>query len=307
MWLFRVTLFAYGNSEGTTPASLTWQMCNTVHKVVKVLLFHHEAGPQVLIQFQTSQEAEDVKKYLQSQVFNIDGNIITFEIQFSKFTDLRVNQNNKFSWDFSDGSYPDLPSQPPELDPTEPKNSFSPEPESSRPSSSRSRQALRTHPLAQSMPLPPSRESRHGEFMDGYSRVQSSRSSVHLQSFEPSSRFSGNYTPRSYSSDGYHHVSVNLSELELETRRPFTVSGHRSTPRCFSQDGRVGGDWSLPLLNRNSEPLSSSRTQLSQDYRSSYRNGSERLDSLFEILQSRRVDRGVSWKIPRSRRQDSWD
>lgn len=143
--------------------------------------------------------------------------------------------------------------------------------------------------------------------MDGYSRVQSSRSSVHLQSFEPSSRFSGNYTPRSYSSDGYHHVSVNLSELELETRRPFTVSGHRSTPRCFSQDGRVGGDWSLPLLNRNSEPLSSSRTQLSQDYRSSYRNGSERLDSLFEILQSRRVDRGVSWKIPRSRRQDSWD
>ena len=85
-------------------------MCNTVHKVVKVLLFHHEAGPQVLIQFQTSQEAEDVKKYLQSQVFTIDGNIITFEIQFSKFADLRVNQNNKFSWDFSDGSYPDFPS-----------------------------------------------------------------------------------------------------------------------------------------------------------------------------------------------------
>ena len=282
-------------------------MCNTVHKVVKVLLFHHEAGPQVLIQFQTSQEAEDVKKYLQSQVFTIDGNIITFEIQFSKFADLLVNQNNKFSWDFSDGSYPDFPSQPPDLEPLEPKNSFSSEPESSRPSSSRSRQALRTHPLAQSMPLPPSRESRHGEFMDGYPRIQSSRSSLHLpQSFDASTRFSGSYPQRSYSSDGYHHVSVNLSELELESRRPFTVSGHCSAPRCFSQDGRAG-DWNVPLLNRNSEPLSSSRSQLAQDYRSSYRNGSERLDSLLELLQSRRSERAVSRQTPHNRHRDCWD
>lgn len=69
---------------------------------MKILMFHHEAGPQALIQFRTSQEAEDVKKVLQSQVFHIGNSVVTFEVQFSKFADLHVNQNNTYSWDFTD-------------------------------------------------------------------------------------------------------------------------------------------------------------------------------------------------------------
>ena len=100
-------------------------------------MFHHEAGPQALIQFRTSQEAEDVKKVLQSQVFHIDNNVITFEVQFSKFTDLRVNQNNKFSWDFTEGTHNDhsSPELPDVLSPIEvtASGSFSPEPSMPRP------------------------------------------------------------------------------------------------------------------------------------------------------------------------------
>ena len=73
-------------------------------------MFHHEAGPQALIQFRTSQEAEEVKKVLQSQVFHIDNSVVTFEVQFSKFADLHVNQNNTFSWDFTEVANIDPPS-----------------------------------------------------------------------------------------------------------------------------------------------------------------------------------------------------
>lgn len=70
--------------------------------MVKILIFHHDAGPQALIQFRSAQEADEVKQALQSQVLKIDGNTISFEIQFSKFKDLRVNQNNKYSWNFAE-------------------------------------------------------------------------------------------------------------------------------------------------------------------------------------------------------------
>jgi hypothetical protein len=64
-------------------------------------MFHHEAGPQALVQFSNSKEAEEVKSMLQTQSLTINDELITFEIQFSKFTDLKVNQNNKYSWDYT--------------------------------------------------------------------------------------------------------------------------------------------------------------------------------------------------------------
>ena len=76
-------------------------MCNKIHDVVKILMFHHDARPQALVQFRTSEEAKAVKKSLEREELLIDGNVITFEIQYSKFPDLRVNQNNKFTWDFT--------------------------------------------------------------------------------------------------------------------------------------------------------------------------------------------------------------
>ena len=74
--------------------------------MVKILIFHHDAGPQALIQFHSAQEADEVKQALQSQTLTIDGNTISFEIQFSKFQDLRVNQNNKYSWNFIEVAVP---------------------------------------------------------------------------------------------------------------------------------------------------------------------------------------------------------
>lgn len=69
---------------------------------MKILVFHHDAGPQALIQFRSAKEADEVKQALQSQVLEIEGKTISFEIQFSKFKDLRVNQNNKYSWNFTE-------------------------------------------------------------------------------------------------------------------------------------------------------------------------------------------------------------
>lgn len=64
-------------------------------------MFHHDAGPQALVQFHSAEEAKEVKESLEKEELQVDDNLITFEIQYSKLTDLRVNQNNKFTWDFT--------------------------------------------------------------------------------------------------------------------------------------------------------------------------------------------------------------
>lgn len=84
-------------------------MCNRIHEVVKILMFHHDAGPQALVQFHSAEEAKEVKESLEKEELHVDDNLITFEIQYSKFTDLRVNQNNKFTWDFTIAPSHDMP------------------------------------------------------------------------------------------------------------------------------------------------------------------------------------------------------
>ena len=107
-------------------------MCNKIHDVVKILVFHHDAGPQALVQFRTSEEAKAVKESLEKEELNIENRLITFEIQYSKFPDLRVNQNNKASWDFTVAPLPEPEAPAPSLD-----SPLSPEPEKLRPTSLR--------------------------------------------------------------------------------------------------------------------------------------------------------------------------
>ena len=74
---------------------------------MKILVFHHDAGPQALVQFRTSEEAKAVKESLEKEELQIENRLITFEIQYSKFPDLRVSQNNKASWDFTVAPLPE--------------------------------------------------------------------------------------------------------------------------------------------------------------------------------------------------------
>lgn len=104
-----------------------------------------------------------------------------------------------------------------------------------------------------------------------------------------STRFSSGLSPRqSYSSEGYR-LSANLSESDYDVRgRAFSYNGRNSGTRTLSQDGRLSGDWKMPIINRNSDPIITSLSQLPQDHRSSYRNGTgDLLDSFCEFERPR--------------------
>lgn len=100
-------------------------MCNKSHNVVKILMFHHDAGPQALVQFHTKEEAKAVKESLEKEELRIDDKLITFEIQYSKFPDLRVNQNNKYTWDFTVAPLPETDQSLESTRPAEPEKSRS--------------------------------------------------------------------------------------------------------------------------------------------------------------------------------------
>ena len=128
------------------------------------------------------------------------------------------------------------------------------------------------------------------------------------RSFSPSVLESTRYTalsPRqSYSSEGYH-----MSEPDYDARsRAFSYNGRNSGPLTLSPDSRLSGDWKMPVVNRNSDPIVTSLSQLPPEYRP-YRNP-DAFDSLYVfdrprisfscyvILESSSSTTGVSTRSP---------
>ena len=70
-----------------------------------------------------------------------------------------------------------------------------------------------------------------------------------------------------------------MSEPEYDARsRAFSYNGRNSGPQTLSPDSRVG-DWRMPSINRNSDPIVTSFSQLPPDHRP-FRNP-DILDSIY--------------------------
>lgn len=206
-------------------------------------MFRHDAGPQALIQFKTAKEAEEVKQMLQARVFHIDNKIITFEVQFSKFKDLRVNQNNKLSWDFTQavGLLRSAHLQPlPPSSPSEPASYLHYDYELPALSSSfRGRSAPRSLPQSRGEPWSPADlplPDAHAFFSPLGSKAARPclRAASHGLGESASWFPAGGANPRCYSSDGRYAFASSFARPAFEAQQ-----------RAISQDGRTS---SPPLV-----------------------------------------------------------